>query len=127
MVLRLGRLAFVWPLLGCAAGRALDKRILEEEAWQAQLTVAFKRLQEMESSLQPPTQVKSHPGIIVAIIVVAFLAFLAAVFIVKKYCFTESNVTYRYSVLRSYQEADDLGNSTTNRLQNDDSDEDLLD
>ncbi|XP_029456856.1 sortilin-like isoform X2 [Rhinatrema bivittatum] len=71
--------------------------------------------------------VKSHPGIIVAIIVVAFLAFLAAVFIVKKYCFTESNVTYRYSVLRSYQEADDLGNSTTNRLQNDDSDEDLLD
>ncbi|XP_030062098.1 sortilin-like isoform X2 [Microcaecilia unicolor] len=72
-------------------------------------------------------KVKSHPGIIAALVVVASLALMAAVFIVKKYCFTESNVTYRYSVLRAYQEIDDLDHSTTNRLRSDDSDEDLLD
>ncbi|KAM4650837.1 uncharacterized protein O3C94_013480 [Discoglossus pictus] len=69
-------------------------------------------------------QVRLHPGVIAAVVIVALLAFLAAVFIVKKYCFPESNITYRYSVLRSHQE--DLDNSSTNRLQ-DDSDEDLLD
>ncbi|MEE6501859.1 hypothetical protein FKM82_004339, partial [Ascaphus truei] len=70
-----------------------------------------------------PQQVRIHPGIIAAVVVVALLALLAAVFIVKKYCFPERNITYRYSVLRRHQ--DDLDNSTTNRLQ-DDSDEDLL-
>ncbi|XP_077308026.1 uncharacterized protein LOC143927673 isoform X2 [Lithobates pipiens] len=69
-------------------------------------------------------QARVHPGIIIAVVVVALLALLAAIFIVKKYCFPESNATYRYSELRTQQE--ELDNSTTNRLQ-DDSDEDLLD
>ncbi|XP_063796963.1 uncharacterized protein LOC134958347 isoform X1 [Pseudophryne corroboree] len=68
-------------------------------------------------------QIRIHPGIIAAVVVVALLAVLAAVFIVRKYCCSESNITYRYSVLRRHQE--ELDNSTTNRLQ-DDSDEDLL-
>ncbi|XP_063796964.1 sortilin-like isoform X2 [Pseudophryne corroboree] len=84
-----------------------------------------------QSMVNPPiaiprrylVQIRIHPGIIAAVVVVALLAVLAAVFIVRKYCCSESNITYRYSVLRRHQE--ELDNSTTNRLQ-DDSDEDLL-
>ncbi|XP_069823065.1 sortilin-like isoform X1 [Dendropsophus ebraccatus] len=68
-------------------------------------------------------EVRVHPGIIAAVVVVALMALLAAIFIIKKYCFSESNITYRYSTLRSHHE--ELDNSTTNRLQ-EDSDEDLL-
>ncbi|XP_066452708.1 sortilin-like [Eleutherodactylus coqui] len=68
-------------------------------------------------------QIRVHPGILAAVVVVALLALLAAIFIIKKYCFPESNLTYRYSTLRSHHE--ELDNSATTRLQ-EDSDEDLL-
>ncbi|KAM5148034.1 uncharacterized protein ACMZJ9_011681 [Mantella aurantiaca] len=101
-----------WSVLGAGSRERLTRRLLQSAG---------------SPGTQPGgtlLQARVHPGIIIAVVVVASVALLAAIFIVKKYCFPESAVTYRYSVLRTQQE--ELDNSTTTRLQ-DDSDEDLLD
>ncbi|KAJ8390524.1 hypothetical protein AAFF_G00103210 [Aldrovandia affinis] len=71
-----------------------------------------------------------HPGVAAAVVVVSLIAFVAAVFIIRKYCFHRSKATYRYSVLRGMEEdgnAERLEDSDTDlgpgREQ---SDEDLL-
>ncbi|XP_077134780.1 uncharacterized protein LOC143788783 [Ranitomeya variabilis] len=97
-------------------------RSVKAEQYVGNLLLQVSR--EQPSGKGDEQQVRVHAGIIAAVVVVALLALLAAILIIKKYCFPESNVTYRYSTLRNHQE--DLDNSTTIRLQ-EDSDEDLLD
>ncbi|KAM3914378.1 uncharacterized protein RB166_016963 [Leptodactylus fuscus] len=109
--------------VGVAAGLAAVT--VKAEQYSRNLLLTGSRTAREQPSVDgAEQQVRVHPGIIVAVVVVALLALLAAIFIIKKYCFPESNITYRYSVLRSRHE--DLYNSATNRLQ-EDSDEDLLD
>ncbi|KAK6319468.1 hypothetical protein J4Q44_G00106790 [Coregonus suidteri] len=56
-------------------------------------------------------QARLHPGVIAAVIFVTLAAVLAAVFIIRKYCFPRSEATYRYSVLRR-MEAEGSGYGT---------------
>ncbi|XP_041081315.1 sortilin-like [Polyodon spathula] len=83
-----------------------------------------------EKPSKADAQGRLHPGLIVAVVIVAFIAVLAASLIIRKYCFPQSNVTYRYSVLRENEEqsiADELdNNAASRRLYNDDSDEGML-
>ncbi|XP_069592733.1 sortilin-like [Ranitomeya imitator] len=105
---------------GAAGGRAVVT--VKTDQYVGNLLLQASR--EQPSGNGDEQQVRLHPGIIAAVVVVAMLALLAAILIIKKYCFPESNVTYRYSTLRNHHE--DLDNSATTRLQ-EDSDEDLLD
>ncbi|XP_058844538.1 sortilin-like isoform X1 [Acipenser ruthenus] len=87
-------------------------------------------ISDEEKPSKADAQGRLHPGLIVAVVIVAFIAVLAAAFIIRKYCFPQSNATYRYSVLRRNEEwsiADELDNNTASRrLYNDDSDEGML-
>ncbi|KAL7891639.1 hypothetical protein AOLI_G00011150 [Acnodon oligacanthus] len=67
-----------------------------------------------------PPQVRLHPGVVASVVVVAVAAIAAAAFIVRKYCFPQSDATYRYSVLRQMEE-----HSAASR-EEDESDEELL-
>ncbi|KAI1897161.1 hypothetical protein AGOR_G00080340 [Albula goreensis] len=49
-------------------------------------------------------QARLHPGVVAAVVVVSLMAIVAAVFIIKKYCFQQSEATYRYSTLRAMEE-----------------------
>ncbi|KAG7326544.1 hypothetical protein KOW79_009945 [Hemibagrus wyckioides] len=68
-----------------------------------------------EEPTAPPPGVRLHPGVVAAVVIVAIAAIVAAVFIIKKYCFPQSDATYRYSVLRRMEEQ-----------REEESDEDLL-
>lgn len=71
-----------------------------------------------------------HPGIIASVIFVSVAAVVAAVLIIRKYCFPVNEATYRYSVLRRMEvqgsavteEDGDRGPCTVGE----ESDEDLL-
>ncbi|CAJ1050648.1 sortilin-like [Xyrichtys novacula] len=69
-----------------------------------------------------------HPGIIASVVFVSVAAIVAAVLIIRKYCFPVNEATYRYSVLRRLEEQgsavteDDRGPDTVGE----ESDEDLL-
>ncbi|KAJ8265620.1 hypothetical protein COCON_G00147190 [Conger conger] len=82
------------------------------------------------NSLKTPSpiiQERIHPGVIAAVVVVSLIAIVAAVFILRKYCFQRSEATYRYSALRAMEE-----DGTAGDLDDDcgpveeDSDEDIL-
>ncbi|XP_044032713.1 sortilin-like [Siniperca chuatsi] len=45
-----------------------------------------------------------HPGIIASVIFVSLAAVVAAVLIIRKYCFPVNEATYRYSVLRRMED-----------------------
>ncbi|KAL0978135.1 hypothetical protein UPYG_G00166600 [Umbra pygmaea] len=66
------------------------------------------KIRSVSSNLTSNQQARLHPGVIAAVIFVAFAAILAAVLIIRKYCFPRSEATYRYSVLRQI-EADGSG------------------
>ncbi|KAM4021986.1 uncharacterized protein ACNLHF_027280 [Anomaloglossus baeobatrachus] len=112
------------PEDGAAAGDPAEVTVRAEQYGGSLVLQAARFIREQPSGNGAEQQIRVHPGIIAAVVVVAVLALLAAVFIIKKYCTSGSNVSYRYSTLRDHQE--DLGNSATTRLQ-EDSDEDLLD
>lgn len=50
-----------------------------------------------------------HPGIIASVILVCVAAIVAAVLIIRKYCFPVNEATYRYSVLRRLEEQGSAG------------------
>lgn len=71
-----------------------------------------------------------HPGIIASVIFVAVAAIVAAVLIIRKYCFPVNEATYRYSLLRRLE---DQGSAVTEEdgdrgpcTVGEESDEDLL-
>ncbi|XP_029907890.1 sortilin-like [Myripristis murdjan] len=71
-----------------------------------------------------------HPGVIVSVIFVTLAAIVAAILIIKKYCFPVNEATYRYSLLKRLEdqgsvvteEDNDMGPDTVGE----ESDEDLL-
>lgn len=65
-----------------------------------------------------------HPGVIASVVFVALSAIIAAVLIIRKYCFPRSETSYRYSVLRR-MEMEEEGERGTHTV-GEDSDEDLL-
>ncbi|KAJ7999883.1 hypothetical protein DPEC_G00199030 [Dallia pectoralis] len=75
-------------------------------------------------------QARLHPGVIAALVFVSFAAILAAVSIIRKYCFPRSDTIYRYSVLRRMEDEwsgetnDDDGKGTC--TVGEDLDEDML-
>ncbi|MCI4375293.1 hypothetical protein PGIGA_G00107820 [Pangasianodon gigas] len=80
----------------------------------------FKHFRSFRSVLEPTApppglQVRLHPGVVASVVMVAIAAVAAAVFIIRKYCFPQSDATYRYSVLRQMEEQ-----------REEESDEDLL-
>lgn len=84
-----------------------------------------------DNSLKPPPapQERIHPGVIASVVVVSLIAIVAAVFIIRKYCFHHSEATYRYSVLRGMEEdgtAEDLDSDADLGPSIEDSDEDIL-
>ncbi|KAI4902105.1 hypothetical protein NFI96_013184 [Prochilodus magdalenae] len=83
----------------------------------------LKLLRSFRSVTDPtavPPEVRLHPGVVVSVVIVTVAAIAAAAFIIRKYCFPQSDATYRYSVLRQMEE-----HSAASR-EEDDSDEDLL-
>lgn len=56
------------------------------------------------STIQPQAGARLHTGVIVSVIFVTLSAIVAAVFIIKKYCFPRSEATYRYSVLKGMED-----------------------
>ncbi|KAG9277000.1 hypothetical protein AMEX_G6980 [Astyanax mexicanus] len=70
----------------------------------------------------PPPQVRLHPGVVVSVVFVTIAAILAAAFIIRKYCFSPSEASYRYSVLRQMEEH----RAAAAAGEEDESDEDLL-
>ncbi|KAJ8369768.1 hypothetical protein SKAU_G00097960 [Synaphobranchus kaupii] len=76
----------------------------------------------------PARQERIHPGVIAAVVFVSLIAIVAAIFIIRKYCFHHSEATYRYSVLRGMEEdgTADLDSDTDLGPVREDSDEDML-
>ncbi|CAN9511811.1 unnamed protein product [Ophioblennius macclurei] len=50
------------------------------------------------------SRLRLHPGIIASVIFVSAAALIAAVLIIRKYCFPVNEATYRYSVLRQMED-----------------------
>ncbi|XP_058844539.1 uncharacterized protein LOC117413981 isoform X2 [Acipenser ruthenus] len=77
-------------------------------------------ISDEEKPSKADAQGRLHPGLIVAVVIVAFIAVLAAAFIIRKYCFPQRR-NEEWSI------ADELDNNTASRrLYNDDSDEGML-
>lgn len=72
-----------------------------------------------------------HLGVIASVILVSLAAIIAAVLIIRKYCFPRSEVSYRYSVLRRMEDqgsagAEEVAEKVPHTVEAE-SDEDLLD
>ncbi|KAL6458314.1 hypothetical protein MHYP_G00335440 [Metynnis hypsauchen] len=80
----------------------------------------LRSFQSVSDSTAAPPQVRLHPGVVASVVIVAIAAIVAAAFIIRKYCFPQSDATYRYSVLRQMEE-----HSAASR-EEDESDEELL-
>ncbi|KAF7711528.1 hypothetical protein HF521_000539 [Silurus meridionalis] len=63
-----------------------------------------RSFRSVSESTAPPPGVRLHPGVVASVVIVALAAVVAAVFIIRKYCFPQSDATYRYSVLRQMEE-----------------------
>ncbi|KAM7006185.1 protein CFAP20DC [Tautogolabrus adspersus] len=63
-----------------------------------ELTGSWTRMSEKQAGL------RLHPGIIAPVIFVCVAAIVAAVLIIRKYCFPVNEATYRYSVLMRLEE-----------------------
>ncbi|XP_017336068.1 uncharacterized protein LOC108272267 isoform X1 [Ictalurus punctatus] len=75
----------------------------------------FRSFRSVSEPTAPPPGVRLHPGVVASVVIVATAAIVAAFFIIRKYCFPQSDATYRYSVLRRMEEQ-----------REEESDEDLL-
>lgn len=77
-------------------------------------------LEKLTSAPNVQQVARLHFGVIASVVIVIVAAIAAAVFIIRKYCCLQSNVTYRYSELRQMEE------QNAAREEENDSDEDLL-
>ncbi|KAK3574797.1 hypothetical protein QTP86_018383 [Hemibagrus guttatus] len=99
----------VWVLFGKSTGTLTSaKSGLGEFKY-------FRSFRSVSEPTAPPPGIRLHPGVVASVVIVAIAAIVAAVFIIKKYCFPQSDATYRYSVLRRMEEQ-----------REEESDEDLL-
>ncbi|KAG5274381.1 hypothetical protein AALO_G00135520 [Alosa alosa] len=69
-------------------------------------------------------QVRLHPGVVAAVVIVSLAALVAAIYIIRKYCFPQNDAVYRYSVLRQMEEQ--RTSATEESRLSEESDEDLL-
>ncbi|XP_062331668.1 sortilin-like [Osmerus eperlanus] len=79
-------------------------------------------------STEQPGQ-RLHPGIIASVIFVSLVAIIAAVLIIRKYCFPRSEASYRYSVLMRMENEGPAGTEYADKglhTVGEESDEDLL-
>ncbi|KAL3058733.1 hypothetical protein OYC64_010808 [Pagothenia borchgrevinki] len=70
-----------------------------------------------------------HPGVIASVVFVSVAAILAALLIIRKYCYPVNEASYRYSTLRGMEEQGSAmteGGDTGPCTVGDESDEDLL-
>lgn len=61
-------------------------------------SLKFTRMSTQQAGL------RLHPGIIASLIFVSVAAIVAAVLIIRKYCFPVNEATYRYSLLRRMED-----------------------
>lgn len=124
-VLKLFLIFFIQQTL---CGRPTTSLSLTQKLSEDRNGIHMRSVTPTKSSTQ---QARLHPGVIAAVIFVTFTAVLAAVFIIRKYCFPRSEATYRYSVLRR-MEAEGPGGTEEEEDRpgpytlGEDSDEDML-
>lgn len=101
--------------------------ILYSVFWEFVFAFSTRRDSRQSGSSEKPTSaapndqqvVRLHSGVIASVVVVVIGATAAAFFIIRKYCFPQSNATYRYSELQQMEEHNTA-------IDQEDSDEDLL-